>query len=304
VTEQVVIHELALCRSSSIGRGTEIGAFASIAANVVVGEGCFVAEAATIGPGVVIEDGVRVGAGARIVANVALAAMVQVHENAVLGGGEPTNVGPAAVIGPNVTVLPGVDVGRGAVLEAGARVASPVPANAVVRGNPAVIVDYVGSGQPMGVGGARDGLIAPAIRGMVDTRVPGVRLFPLTHATDLRGSLVAADFGELPFVPLRAFAVIDVPSELIRGSHAHRECEQFLVCLAGSINCVVDDGHQRDEVRLDTPEVGLHLPSMIWGTQYKYTRDAVLLVLASAPYVAEDYIRDYDEFLDEVNRSA
>jgi hypothetical protein len=115
---------------------------------------------------------------------------------------------------------------------------------------------------------------------------------------------MAADFTELPFVPQRVFTVLDVPSELIRGSHAHRECEQFLVCLSGGLSCLVDDGTARDEVRLESPDKGLHLPSMIWGTQYKYSRDAVLLVLASLTYDAGDYIRDYDEFLELVGRRA
>ena len=107
---------------------------------------------------------------------------------------------------------------------------------------------------------------------------------------------MAIDFSDLPFSPARVFTVFDVPSELVRGSHAHRSCELFLVCVRGSLNCVVDDGRHRDEVRLADPDHGLHLPALVWGTQYKYSRDAVLLVLASEPYDPADYIRDYDEF--------
>src|SRR6478735_10309660 len=82
-------------------------------------------------------------------------------------------------------------------------------------------------------------------------------------------------------------------------SHAHRECAQLLVCLAGSVSCLVDDGQTRDEVRLESPHVALHVPPMIWGTQWRYTRDSVLLVLASHAYDAGDYIRDYEDFLAE-----
>ena len=64
-----------------------------------------------------------------------------------------------------------------------------------------------------------------------------------------------------------------------------------------------DDGSTRDEVRLATPHVALHVPPMTWGTQRRYTRDAVLLVLASHPYDAADYIRDYEEFLQERERA-
>jgi UDP-2-acetamido-3-amino-2,3-dideoxy-glucuronate N-acetyltransferase len=129
------------------------------------------------------------------------------------------------------------------------------------------------------------------------TRAPGVALHRRTSAQDLRGSMAAAEFGDLPFRPQRVFAVYDVPSESVRGEHAHRVCAQLLVCTAGSVSCLVDDGTTRDEIRLESPYVGLHVPPMIWGTQWRYTRDAVLLVLASHAYDAADYIRDYEEFL-------
>ena len=91
--------------------------------------------------------------------------------------------------------------------------------------------------------------------------------------------------------------VFNVPTVEVRGEHAHRELHQFLICLKGQCTVAVDDGHHRDEVVLDRPNVGLHLPPMIWASQYQYSPDAVLLVLASDVYKAEDYIRDYDEYL-------
>ena len=129
------------------------------------------------------------------------------------------------------------------------------------------------------------------------TAVPGVVVHRLTQARDERGSLAALELAECPFEPRRIFAVYDVPSESVRGAHAHRSCHQFLVCVAGSVTCSVDDGTLTDEIDLDGPAVGLHIPPMVWGTQWKYTSDAVLLVLASHAYDADDYIRDYDEFL-------
>lgn len=128
-----------------------------------------------------------------------------------------------------------------------------------------------------------------------------MRLIRLTTVSDLRGNLVAGQWpDELPFEPRRFFTVFGVPSVDVRGEHAHRECEQFLVAVAGSLAVVVDDGHRRQEYALDSPGVGLHLPAMTWAVQYKYSRDAVLLALASHPYSAADYIRDYDEFLELV----
>ena len=101
---------------------------------------------------------------------------------------------------------------------------------------------------------------------------------------DLRGGLVAADFGDdLPFLPQRFFTVFDVPSADVRGAHAHRVCEQLLVCVQGAVRAVVDDGAQIQEFVLDRPEIALHTSAMIWGTQYRYTSDAVLLCSRPTP---------------------
>lgn len=60
---------------------------------------------------------------------------------------------------------------------------------------------------------------------------------------------------------------------------------------------VVDDGHDRKEVSLADPSIGLYLPPGVWGIQYKFQPDTALLVMASHPYDASDYIRDYSDFL-------
>jgi dTDP-4-dehydrorhamnose 3,5-epimerase-like enzyme len=134
-----------------------------------------------------------------------------------------------------------------------------------------------------------------------ETRVAGVKLHQMPIVDDLRGML---SFGEvenhLPFAPKRYFIVYGVPSKEVRGEHAHRELHQFLVCVQGSVSVVIDDGSSRDEVLLDSPGLGLHIPPLVWGIQYRYSLNAVLLVLASDTYKAEDYIRDYDEFLSVV----
>jgi UDP-2-acetamido-3-amino-2,3-dideoxy-glucuronate N-acetyltransferase len=93
-----------------------------------------------------------------------------------------------------------------------------------------------------------------------------------------------------------------VPGTDVRGEHAHRQCHQFLVCARGAISVVVDDGVRMQEIRLDRPNLGVYVPPLVWAVQYKYTSDALLLVLASAPYDPADYIRDYEEFLSIVRR--
>jgi dTDP-4-dehydrorhamnose 3,5-epimerase-like enzyme len=144
----------------------------------------------------------------------------------------------------------------------------------------------------------------PAEVGVSATRVAGVTLHRLPHVHDLRGDLTfgeAAD--QIPFEVKRYFLVYGVASKEIRGEHAHRALHQFLICVHGRCHVVADDGTNRQEFVLDSPTVGLHLPPMVWGIQYKYTEDAILLVLASGRYDPASYIRDYSEFLQLVNAS-
>lgn len=122
-------------------------------------------------------------------------------------------------------------------------------------------------------------------------------ILELDRFVDDRGSLTVAELGNaLPFEVARFFVISGVPVGLARGEHAHRRCEQFLVCLSGSVTTVIDDGADRRSVILDRPDVGLYMPAMTWGTQRDYSADAILLVLASRRYEVEDYIADYDEF--------
>ena len=134
--------------------------------------------------------------------------------------------------------------------------------------------------------------------------VTALRWTPLKefkHVADLRGDLIVNNLtDDLPFLPKRVFFVHEVPSSRVRGEHAHRECHQFLVCLRGSVSVVADDGKHSAEYELNRPWLGLYLPPWTWGIQYKYSRDAVLMVYASHPYDPDDYIRDYDSFLQEV----
>jgi hypothetical protein len=125
-----------------------------------------------------------------------------------------------------------------------------------------------------------------------------VSLHDLTLVDDLRGQLAAGEFLQhVPFQPQRFFVVFDVPGKEVRGENAHRSCHQFLVCLRGRVSIVVDDGRSAAEIELTTPRLGLYLRPMVWAAQFKYSADAMLLVLASDHYDAADYIRDYDEFL-------
>jgi UDP-2-acetamido-3-amino-2,3-dideoxy-glucuronate N-acetyltransferase len=134
--------------------------------------------------------------------------------------------------------------------------------------------------------------------GRSQTHVKGVTLHQMPKVFDGRGNLTVGEMGrEVPFDVRRYFMVYEVPSEQTRGEHAHRQCHQFLICVRGQCSVVADDGRAKQEFLLNRPDLGLYLPPMTWGVQYNYSADGVLLVLASDPYEANDYIRDYDEYL-------
>ncbi len=118
---------------------------------------------------------------------------------------------------------------------------------------------------------------------------------------DYRGSLSVGEFNEeLPFNPQRYFIIYDVPNKEIRGEHAHKKCDQFLICVKGCCNILLDDGINKCQLLLNSPSNGIYMPAGIWGSQFNYSKDAVLLVFASLPYDPNDYIRtysDYNEFI-------
>ena len=76
--------------------------------------------------------------------------------------------------------------------------------------------------------------------------------------------------------------VFDVPSRDVRGEHAHRTLHQFLVCVHGECHLIVDDGRKKEEIVMNSPEIGVHVPPLVWAIQYRHAADAVLLVMASA----------------------
>jgi dTDP-4-dehydrorhamnose 3,5-epimerase-like enzyme len=137
------------------------------------------------------------------------------------------------------------------------------------------------------------------ITGVVrDLGVGGCALHELPLVKDMRGSLSVVEWGkQLPFEPKRCFWVFDVPSREVRGEHAHKELHQFLTCVKGSLNLVVDDGDHRTQITLNRPNLGIYIPPMVWGIQYKFSSDAILMVLTSDIYRSDDYIRDYDQFV-------
>jgi acetyltransferase-like isoleucine patch superfamily enzyme/dTDP-4-dehydrorhamnose 3,5-epimerase-like enzyme len=296
-------HGQALVESPHIGPGTRVWAFAHILPGARIGADCNICDHTFIENDVIVGDRVTVKCGVQLWDGLRIEDDVFIGPNATftndlyprskrhLPRHPVTTIHRGASIGANATILPGITIGDESMIGAGAVVTHNVPPHAKVVGNPARIVGYMDV--------VREAAPAELVK-------PSTTPVPLGEATvqhlpivtDLRGSLI---FGEamrsVPFEVKRYFLVFGVQSEHIRGEHAHRRLHQFLVCVAGRCNVVTDDGETRHEVVLDSPSKGVHIPPMVWATQYKFSPDAVLLVLASEYYDASEYIRDYYEYL-------
>ncbi|MBZ9845827.1 WxcM-like domain-containing protein [Mesorhizobium sp. CA5] len=301
------VHDRGICESTRVGNGTRVWAFAHVLPGAVIGANCNICDHVFIENDVTVGDDVTIKSGVQLWDGIRLGNRVFVGPNATFTNDRfprskhypeqflQTIVEDGASIGANATILPGITIGRQAMIGAGAVVTKNVPANAVVVGNPAVIVGYQ-------TGPQVEPVMTQAAPGAAGDRmalgVGGCELWRLPHFSDLRGELAPLEFGHnLPFKPLRSFLVYGVRSDKVRGEHAHRQCHQFLIATHGRLSVVVDDGHSRKEVSLADPSVGLYLPPGVWGIQYKFQPDTVLLVMASHPYDASDYIRDYSDFL-------
>ena len=307
----VSIHPDAIVETSEIGDASRIWAYVHILPQAIIGRDAnicdhvFIENDVVIGDRVTVKSGVSIWDGVRIEDDVFIGPDVSfTNDKAPRSKIYPkqflqTQVRKGASLGANATILPGLTIGQRAMVGAGAVVTRDVPPNAIVVGNPARIVGYVDA--PRAAQPVAKASVLKDSEALPKLRARGAQLYRMPVVIDLRGAL---SFGEiehhLPFTPKRFFVVYDVPSKEVRGEHAHHKLHQFLVCLKGTCSIVVDDGRQRDEVVLDSPAVGLHIPPLVWGIQYQYSEDALLLVLASDVYQADDYIRDYDEFLAHV----
>lgn len=129
-----------------------------------------------------------------------------------------------------------------------------------------------------------------------------IKLYDFSILGDERGSMVVLDKSSgIPFDIKRVYYLFGMTGGLSRGFHAHKKLHQIVFCISGSCCLVVDDGITKEDVLLDSPNVGIDLPPMLWHEMHDFTADCVLLVVASDEYDEMDYIRDYEEFKKALN---
>ncbi len=311
----IFVHPQALCEASAIGENTRIWAFAHVLPGATIGKDCnicdhvfiendvVVGDRVTIKCGVQLWDGLRVADDVFIGPNVTFSNDKYPEEQAVSAEGRRNLHRTRCVDRRRCIDSAGLADRRSRDGRRGRRRHARRP-GARGRVRQSRTDRRLRRYQTWSAGSAEDRCRArtSSIR---ETSVSGVTVHRLPVFADLRGSLSVGEFPQqVPFVPKRYFIVFDVPGKDVRGEHAHRRCHQFLVCLRGSLSVVVDDGTSSEEIVLDRPSIGLYLPPMIWAVQYRYSADALLLVFASDPYDAGDYIRDYDEFLSAIGGAA
>ena len=286
-----------------IGANTRVWAWAHILGGAVIGKDCnlcdhtFVENGVSIGDRVTVKCGVSIWEGITIEDDVFIGPSVAFTNDRFPRSRQhpekyaQTRIGLGASIGANATILP-VTIGAYAMIGAGAVVTKDVPPYAIVYGNPGRIMGYVNA---VKIPRPAPFPVAPGGPG---TTATGAVIYPIPSFADIRGDLSVLEFDKLlPFPVKRIFYTYGVNSSEVRGEHAHKKCEQFLIALHGSLRVIVDDAAHREEFILDKPQEGLHLPAGCWGIQYMHSPDCVLMVLASRGYEADDYIRDYDQFL-------
>lgn len=303
----IFVHPSSEVTSQQVGDGTRIWQYCVVLEGAKIGKDvnlcshCFVENDVVVGDRVTIKCGVQLWDGVTIDDDVFVGPNVTFTNDRFPRSKDfpeqflQTRIRKGASIGAGATLLPGITVGSGAMVGAGAVVTRSVPPNAVVVGSPARVVSYTNLNSPGDAVEATPQIEEP---GRVELGVGGSYLSQMKWVTQPAGQLSVGEFAQdVPFVAKRYFIISGVPSTEVRGAHAHHQCEQFLICVKGSCHALVDDGLSRTEVILDAPNKGLYMPTMTWGSQYRYSNDAVLLVFASEPYQDSDYIRDYAEFV-------
>lgn len=123
------------------------------------------------------------------------------------------------------------------------------------------------------------------------------RILQLPKFLDARGNLsVIEELKEIPFKIERTYWIYDVPGGEMRGGHAYKENQEFIVAMSGGFDVHLDDGIKKQTFHLNRSYYGLYVPKGLWREMDNFSTNSLALVLSSTKYDVNDYIRDYDEF--------
>lgn len=126
----------------------------------------------------------------------------------------------------------------------------------------------------------------------------GVKIIQLQKVLDNRGNLsVIEQYKDIPFKIERTYWIYDVPGGESRGGHAYMNNQEFIVALSGSFDVVLDNGQEKETFHLNRSYYGLYVPKGIWREMSNFSTNSLALVLGSTKYDADDYIRDYAEYV-------
>lgn len=131
-----------------------------------------------------------------------------------------------------------------------------------------------------------------------------VQMLEFPQNGDTRGQLVVVEgMRDVPFEIKRVFYIYGSDSDVVRGQHANRKTEFVLINVSGKSKVKVKDGEGNEAIYcLNRPHTGIYLPTMVWKDMYDFSEDSVLLVLASEHYDNSEYIRDYNQFVEEISK--
>ncbi len=130
-----------------------------------------------------------------------------------------------------------------------------------------------------------------------------IRILDFPDLGDERGNLVVVEGGSaIPFEIKRIFYIYGSDDRVVRGKHANLRSEFVMINVSGTSRVKVDNGSQSRIIELNRPRMGLYLKSMVWKEMYDFSADSVLLVLSNEHYDPEEYIRDYEDYLNVVKK--
>lgn len=129
-----------------------------------------------------------------------------------------------------------------------------------------------------------------------------LQIIKLPRFLDTRGNLSFVEQkNHIPFEIKRIYWIYDVPGGEARGGHAFLQNEEFIIALSGSFDVIIDDGSEKKSFTLNRSYYGLYVPKGLWREMENFSTNSLALILSATIYDANDYVRDYDEFLNMKN---